>query len=137
MQFLTGNRWRGEFFITEPGNYVYVIEAWVDHFKAWRRSLQKELQAASQFSRETLLTGVKLIEGMMGQAGALDAERLRGWAEELRTGNSATGSPLKDRALDESLAKLMTELAGRQPERQSITTPEKELCIAAVPKNNL
>ena len=35
-----------------------------------------------------------------------------------------------------TIAEIETD-AGRQPERQSITTPEKELCVAAVPKNNL
>src|ERR1700722_6082969 len=41
MEFLANDRWRGEFSIPEMGVYFYTIEAWIDHFKSWRRDLKK------------------------------------------------------------------------------------------------
>jgi starch synthase (maltosyl-transferring) len=129
MQLVADDRWRGELCLTEPGRYFYVIEAWVDHFKAWRQSLQKELEAGRKISRDSLLVGADLIEAVVGRATALDAERLQTWAEELRTGNCATGCSLTHSALDEPLAKLMTELISRHPDRVFAATGEKELHV--------
>ena len=43
--------WRGEFAVTKLGNY-YTIEAWVDHFKSWRKELRKKVAAGQNISRE-------------------------------------------------------------------------------------
>ena len=131
MHFLSGHRWRGEFFVLEAGDYVYVAEAWEDPFKGWRTGLQKEIEGAKDIASETLHAGVRLINGMVGHATALDAERLHGWAGELLTGNSATGQPLIERALDQSLATLMTDLAGSHSGLRIATTPENKLQVTA------
>jgi starch synthase (maltosyl-transferring) len=41
MEFLVNDRWRGEFAVTELGQYRYTVQAWVDHFKSWRQGLLK------------------------------------------------------------------------------------------------
>ena len=129
MELLVNDRWRGEFNVTEPGNYFYTIEAWVDHFESWRKDLQKKLEARQDISVK-LQAGAALVEATAQRATALDAEHLLAWARELRAGESATGSPLTRHALDETLAALVR----RCPDRTSSTIYEKELRVAVDPE---
>jgi starch synthase (maltosyl-transferring) len=39
---LVNNRWRGAFTVSELGRYHYALQAWVDPFQTWRRSLKKK-----------------------------------------------------------------------------------------------
>jgi starch synthase (maltosyl-transferring) len=39
------DRWHGRFTPSEPGRYLYAIEAWTDLFATWRRGLLLKLQA--------------------------------------------------------------------------------------------
>lgn len=36
------DRWSGAFVPTEPGQYVYAVEAWTDEFATWRRGLERK-----------------------------------------------------------------------------------------------
>jgi starch synthase (maltosyl-transferring) len=125
MKFLADDRWRGEFAVTEPGNYFYTIEAWVDQFKSWRKDLQKKLDAGQNVSIE-IQTGAKLVEAAAQCATGRDAENLLAWAKELSVGENATGGSIEKRALDGDL----TELAGHYPDRRFATKYEKELRAA-------
>ena len=129
MELLFNDRWRGEFAVTELGNYFYTIEAWVDHFKSWRKNLHKRLEARQDISVE-LQAGAALVETTAQRASALDAEHLLAWAGELRAGESATGSPLTRHALDETLAALVR----RHADRSNATIYEKELRVAVDPE---
>ena len=129
MELLSNDRWRGEFAVTELGNYFYTIEAWVDHFESWRKNLQKKLEARQDISVE-LQAGAALVETTAQRASALDAEHLLAWAGELRAGESATGSPLTRHALDETLAALVR----RHADRSNATIYEKELRVAVDPE---
>jgi starch synthase (maltosyl-transferring) len=124
MEFLANDRWRGEFVVTELGNYFYMIEAWVDQFKSWQKVLNKRTDAGQNISIE-LLAGAELIEAAIGRATASDAETLRVRAKELRENKSANSSPLSQIALDESLVKLM----GCYPDRSHATVFEPELRV--------
>src|SRR5665213_651718 len=126
MEFLANGRWGGKFIAATPGNWFYIIEAWVNPFKSWRQKIQRKLQARQNISIE-LQAGAALIETAARRATALEAEWLRAWAEELRAGESPTGSSLVQHALDESLAELMS----RHPDRNHATTYEKELSVVA------
>ena len=138
MGCLGANRWRGEVLLAEPGRYFYVIEAWVDPFKAWRQNLQQELATERKVDSATLREGAQLIESVVGRADALEAERLQEWAAELRTGQSATGTSLTHMALDEPLARVMTDLIGRHPDHGFATTFVKELqVVAGTPQEQL
>lgn len=36
------DRWCGAFVPTEPGQYIYAVEAWTDEFATWRRGLERK-----------------------------------------------------------------------------------------------
>ena len=73
MEFPVNDRGRGEFSVGEIGTCLYTIEAWVDHFKSWRRNLKKKLDA-NQDASVDLLVGANLIEAAAGRTGAADAK---------------------------------------------------------------
>jgi starch synthase (maltosyl-transferring) len=125
MEFLTNDRWRGEFVVSELGNYFFTIEAWVNRFESWRADLKKRLDAGQNVSVE-LIVGAELIETAAQRANSLDAEALRARAKELREGKSANGGALAQIALDEKLA----ELVNRFSERLHATIFERELRVA-------
>jgi starch synthase (maltosyl-transferring) len=128
MEFLTNDRWRGEFSMPEMGVYLYTIEAWIDHFKSWRRDLKKRLDAKQDVSVD-LLVGAELIEAAAGRANGADAEQLVSRAKELRVEKSAINNSAFERALDSQLADLMA----RYPDRRLATTYEKELRVTVDP----
>ena len=45
MEPLVNDRWRAEFALAELGRYRYTIQAWLDPFKFWARSLAKRVEA--------------------------------------------------------------------------------------------
>ena len=42
---LTNGRWTVTFTVDKPGDWLYTIEAWVDHFDTWCADLRKRLAA--------------------------------------------------------------------------------------------
>ncbi len=46
MEPYDNDRWRGSFSLHAPGEYLFTVEAWVDHFLTWRYDMQKRLAAA-------------------------------------------------------------------------------------------
>ncbi len=129
MEFLTNDRWRGEFIAARPGKYVYSIEAWVDSFKSWQKNLQKKIEAGQNISVE-LQMGAKMIEAAAQRAAARDAENLLAWAKELSAGGMVTSDPVKKRAFDREL----TEMMSRHPDRQFCCRYEKELPVMIDPE---
>jgi len=128
MEFLANDRWRGEFSIPEMGVYFYTIEAWIDHFKSWRRDLKKRLDAKQDVSVD-LLVGAELIEAAAGRANGADAEQLASRTKELRVEKSAINNSVFERALDPQLVDLMA----RYPDRRLATAYEKELRVTVDP----
>jgi hypothetical protein len=47
---LGNDRWRGEFSVTQLGEYRYTIEGWIDHYKSWRSDLLKRIKAGQDIS---------------------------------------------------------------------------------------
>ncbi len=122
MQLLSNDRWCGAFQIAELGRYIYTVEAWVDHFRTWRRNLRKRVEA-EQDIRVEMLIGAALIEEAAQRANGTDRERLDRWAEGLR---QKAGDPAaQDLALDENMAAL----ASLYPDRRMATRYEKELVV--------
>jgi starch synthase (maltosyl-transferring) len=128
MEPLTNDRWRGEFVPKEPGLYCYTVEAWCDHFKSWRHDLEKKFHAGQNIS-DYLQVGAQIVEQAAQRADALDADQLMARARELRAGRSVTGGSVLQRALDDSLAQLMS----RYPDRRDASTYEQELRIQVDP----
>src|SRR5262245_64753201 len=54
MRPLGNDRWAARFSVTELGSYRYTVRGWVDHFKTWRRDLEKRIKAGQDVSAELL-----------------------------------------------------------------------------------
>ena len=53
--------WAATFTVTEPGEYEYTIEAWIDRFGTWLRGLIAKAEAGQDVSSE-LLEGAEIIQ---------------------------------------------------------------------------
>ncbi len=107
MAALVNDRWRGEFRVTELGEYQYTLEAWVDRFKTWRRDFAKRVDAGQDVAVD-LLIGADLIEATIERAGA-DAPQLTRFGDLLRSG----GHEALQAAQSDELTDLMSRHAGR------------------------
>ena len=128
MEFQTNDHWRGEFTVHEVGTWLYTIEAWVDHFKSWRRDLKKRIEARQDVSVD-LLAGAQMVEAAAERAKGADAEKLAGWAKELGARETANAASVSARALDPQMADLMA----KYPDRHLSTEYQKELRIVVDP----
>jgi starch synthase (maltosyl-transferring) len=120
MESLGNDRRRGQFRVSAEGRYFYTLEAWVDHFRTWRKDLVKRIEAG-QDVRVEILIGAQLIEEAARIAGP-DSRRLMDWAAALRKTDNGTRCSL---ALDEELAALID----RYPNRERATRYGKELPV--------
>lgn len=119
---LENDRWRGSFPVTAIGVYRYTLQAWVDRFASWRRTLRRRLEAAQDITME-LLVGADIVLEASQRASETDAAQLRQWAGILQ---QATGGGMEGQtALDESLALLMA----RYPDTTWATTYDRELSV--------
>ena len=122
MEPLVNDRWQGQFQVYELGRYLYTLKAWVDHFKTWRRSLRKKIDAGQDVSVD-LLIGQKLIEEAVPRGKGVPAKALK---KRLEAVASAKGEEQKIAlALDPELAELMAPCS----ERRFITSYERELPV--------
>ena len=116
------DRWRGSFNVDRIGRYEYSVEAWVDHFKTWRRDLQKRLDAA-QVTAADLQIGSRLVLGAQARAKGEERRRLEQWADSLAT----VPEPLEGARL--GLAEELSELMSRYPDRSCSTRYGKQLQV--------
>ncbi|MGH8023558.1 MAG: maltotransferase domain-containing protein, partial [Limisphaerales bacterium] len=124
MTFMVNDRWRGEFAVSEPGIYLYTVEAWVDYFRSWRRDLKKRLDAGQDVSVD-LLAGAALAEAAAKRADGADVGLLLNWSATLRgEKNVAVG-----RALDAQMAGVMA----RYPDRRLATVYGRDLRVTVDP----
>jgi len=112
--------WRGSFNVDRLGRYEYSVEAWVDHFKTWRRDLRKRLEAA-QVTAADLQIGSGLVLEAQARSKGDDGRRLKQWADSL----AAVPQPLEGARL--GLAEELFELMSRYPDRSHSTTYGKRL----------
>ncbi|MCG8353226.1 MAG: DUF3416 domain-containing protein [Chloroflexales bacterium] len=122
MEFLVNDRWRGAFTVTEMGEYVYTLRAWVDHFKTWRRDLQKRLAAGQDVSVD-LLIGADLIDAASKRAQGEEARQLQSIAARLH--GEETQFDRAQLALDDNLYRLMM----RYPDLRYAYTYDKQLRV--------
>jgi starch synthase (maltosyl-transferring) len=52
MKLVENDRWRGQFTVSELGNYFYTIEAWINRFESWRKDLKKKMDAGQEGAAE-------------------------------------------------------------------------------------
>jgi starch synthase (maltosyl-transferring) len=122
LRFLSNDRWRGEFRVTEVGLYRYTIQAWVDHFETWLEQLLKKHQAGQELSVD-LLTGADLVEAAGRRASTPDDAVLAKFAGALRDRKGG----------DERIALLqegeLSSIMARYPDRRLATWYERELVV--------
>jgi starch synthase (maltosyl-transferring) len=116
------DQWNASFQVEELGIYTFSIEAWIDHFKTWRRDLEKRVEADQDISVD-LLIGSQLVAKASQRTKGKDQAQLVELAQFLQTTKD-----LKLRlqlALDPDLLNLMS----RNPDLTHSTLLEKELEI--------
>jgi starch synthase (maltosyl-transferring) len=123
MQPLGNDRWRGSFGVAEMGRYRYTLLGWVDHFRTWRRDLQKRVEARQDVAVD-LAIGAGYIERAGKRAAAAgrraDARVLAGLARSLARGADPVARLRL--ALDGELEELMD----RHSDRGSATRYRRE-----------
>ncbi|MGH9397544.1 MAG: maltotransferase domain-containing protein [Terriglobia bacterium] len=122
MHALGNDSWTGEFIVLTPGIYEYTLEAWVNHFKSWRRDLAKKSEAGQDVSVD-LLTGAQRAEEASRRAAQLRAEAdalalkeiaLRLCSQEATQRDASKDSSAVQTGLDEGLAALMEKYPDRR-----------------------
>ena len=126
MQSLVNDRWRGRFPIDAIGQYVYTVEAWVDHFQSWRRDLLKRIAAQSDADID-YLAGAELVGAAALRSEGSDANWLQRTAEALRS-----DIPLEAKR-DIATAPALDTIVMRYPDRELPSQYENELKIVVDP----
>jgi starch synthase (maltosyl-transferring) len=120
MEPIVNDRWRGEFVVTETGEYRYTIRAWIDRFGTWARDLAKKVDAGLDVSVE-LQVGAQMVGRAALRSSGEHRRRLRQLAGVLEAG----GDPGTEAALDPELAQLMDEA----PDRRHVANYGRELRV--------
>jgi len=116
------DRWRSTFPVIKMGQYEYSVQAWIDHFKTWRRDLRKRLDAG-QVSPVDLQVGAQLITTASARAHGADKRALANWASSIK---SAT-NPLEGAHL--ALAQELADAMDRNSDRSFATTAHENLRV--------
>ena len=119
MARLSGDRWQGEFGVTQLGNYLYTVEAWIDRFKSWRDDFQKRINAGQNVASE-LREGAQLIEQAAKRANPTASAELLKYASEFTS----------EQAIDPKLMFLVAQFA----QRHFATTFERDLPLISDPE---
>lgn len=98
------DRWRGEFSVTEIGEYRYTVEGWMDPFTTWRNAMKKRLDAGQEVHVE-MMSGGLLVAAAAKRAKREDAKRLKEFAARLNDAGQKAAPA--ESALDPSLEVLM------------------------------
>ncbi len=122
LRHIVNDRWRGELTVDETGVYRYTIEGWVDHFRTWKRDLEKKYRAGQDISVDVLV-GAEFVERAARRASGLERERLGKFAKVLK--EEKEGEKQLAFAFDEVLSDLMDHYA----ERDFTSRYGKELSI--------
>ena len=125
------DRWEAAFIPEKTGRYAYTIEAGVDHFATWKKTLIAKREAGQPLEVD-LVFGTRILEKTIPLAASAKE------AEKLRDASNALQAPDSNEAI---LAKILTHELDRivrknQP-AQFITRFEKELQVAVTRKKAL
>ncbi len=120
MEPLGNDRWQAAFTVEKVGRYYYTIQGWTDRFKAWRRDLEKKVEARQDVTLD-LLAGAEMVREAGKRITGEDKITLEGYAAAL----GADGAGRVQKALDDELLKLMDA----HSERRWVATCDKELAV--------
>jgi len=125
---LGNDRWQAAFTIAQLGSYFYTVEAWVDHFKSWRRDLEKKDKAGQDVTVD-LLTGVQLVQFAADRSSADKQALLEAWLKSWSTPSAGDQKNRVTRALDS----VMAGLVHRASDRTLATRYPQEFRVVADP----
>ena len=125
---IDGDRWAGEFEVTELGRYTWTIEAWIDPFAGWRDELRRKVDAGQSDLSGELSEGVVLLEQAAERAKGEDRKRIEAALDLLRD----PATPTEDRCVV-ALAPELQEAVQRHPDRSRSTTLEHRLHVDVDP----
>ncbi|SFJ83872.1 alpha-1,4-glucan:maltose-1-phosphate maltosyltransferase [Bradyrhizobium sp. Gha] len=94
------DRWSGAFVPTEPGPYVYAIEAWTDEFATWRHGVERKQLSGSDITLDAI-EGAGLLTKAQGARQDAAAIILRQCEDYLGSGDV---TPLLATELGEAMA---------------------------------
>jgi starch synthase (maltosyl-transferring) len=126
---LDGDRWAGEFEVTELGRWSWTIEAWIDAFASWRDELQRKIDAGQADLSGELSEGVVLLEQAAKRAEGADRKRIQQALIRLRD-DGIPGEARDEAALDPELF----EAVGRHPDRSRSTVMDGRLNVDVDPE---
>src|SRR5262249_7212150 len=122
MKSLGNDHWAASFTVDSIGTHLFTIRGWVDHFRSWRRDLDKRLKAEQDVSVDLLIAPAR-----PGAAAAppppADGDRLRAAAGFI--GGKADAALRVEKALDEEVFRL----ASLYPDLKHAATYERELRV--------
>jgi starch synthase (maltosyl-transferring) len=125
---IDGDRWAGEFEVTELGRWSWTIEAWVDAFASWRDELQRKIDAGQEDLSGELSEGVVLLEEAAERATGEDRARIEQALTHLRD-DGIPADARGEAALDPDLF----EAVERHPDRSRSTLMEERLYVDVDP----
>lgn len=122
MSFLLNDRWTATFIPLEVGEYLYTLQAWVDHFKTWQKDIRKKIDAGQDVSVD-LRIGADFLKRAAERAPSKESAQLKKWAEILNTDDDQAGSRIV------ALNPEVGETASRYPDKNLSTFYHKELMV--------
>jgi starch synthase (maltosyl-transferring) len=128
MEFLGNDLWRSSFAVDRLGYYRFMVEAWLDPWRGWRRDMEKRLAAYQDVSLDIVIGGQLLAEAA-ARAGARDARELSRAARQVL--DESTDMPERIRLImDEAL----DALALRYPDLEHATRWDREVEVFVEPE---
>ena len=123
MRHIGNDIWMGGFIIEEETLYYYTVEAWIDEFATWRKSVSKKHEAGQDIKVE-LLIGAQIIQESIKKCAPSESKELKEVIKKLKsdTGREETVSV----ALSDNLLGLIKRCATN---RKFITRYERELRV--------
>ncbi len=119
---VAGDRWAGEFEVTQLGRYTWTVEAWIEPFAGWREELRRKLEAGQADLSGELSEGVVLLDAAAQRAKGADAALIAAALDALHAG---TDDEAHQAALDPELLKAVQ----RHPDRSRATRMERTLHV--------
>jgi starch synthase (maltosyl-transferring) len=124
MRPIGNDRWQGQFQVTQLGQYLYTVQAWVDTFQTWTRDLLKKYDAGQDVSVD-LLAGAELVRAAADPARGADAIELADFASQLTQLSLSKDRPPIELIRNADRAGSMA----RYPDRSAATTYPNELRV--------
>jgi starch synthase (maltosyl-transferring) len=116
------DRREGEFVVREVGIYLYTVQGWIDKFRTWQQEFKKRSEVGQDLEIQ-LMIGSHYVEEIAERASEEDKPKLIECAAIL-----SRGKEMEERTKC-ALSDELTHLNEKYPDRQLVTTYDKELTV--------